>query len=554
MASLDHPQRALSTADSFRWRLLAWGTLGLALMMSGGCAYTGGLRNYIDNGLKVGPNYRKPVAAVEDQWIDAYDEHVLQELPRNNDWWTVYDDPVMTDLVNTAFRQNLPLQEAGLRVLASRAELGIAIGSLFPQQQQAYGELNHIQISKTALESRPLLATRVPRSFDRWSIGFDAAWELDVWGRFRRQIEASDASLQASVEEYDDILVSLIAETASAYVEMRTAQEQLRLARANVEAQKGTLDIAKSRYDTGEADELDVYQAQTNVSNTEALIPEYEELVRVAQIRLCVLMGMPPRDLSPELGEGTIPTAPKTVALGIPADLLRRRPDVRRAEREVAAQSEQIGIAASELLPQFAIKGSIGYDAPHFRDMFRTSSNSGLIAPGFEWDVLNYGRLKNNVLLQDARFQERAVHYQQIVLKANADVERAVVAFLQGQRKVEALQVAVAANKEALQIATDQYTSGETNYNQIFTLQAFLVQEENALASARGGVARALIAIYKALGGGWQIRLEPEMETVVVEDGVMPAPVIEDVDSATDELIVPPAPGPADEEWQKPEK
>ncbi len=321
--------------------------------------------------------------------------------------------------------------------------------------------------------------------------------------------------MQATVEQYDDILVTLLAETAAAYVELRSAQQRLQLVQANVESQKGIMGIAKSRFNTGQTDDLDYYQAKTNVANTEALGPQLEDLQRNAQIRLCVLMGTPPHELTPELGEGPIPSAPPTVALGIPADLLRRRPDVRKAERDVAAQSAQIGVAAADLLPQLAIKGSIGYNARNFSDLFRSSSQAGFIAPAFSWDVLNYGRLKNGVLLQDARFQQRAVKYRQTVIEANADVERAVVSFLKGQQKVKKLAEAVEANKKALKIVTDQYVAGQTNYNQIFTLESYLVQEEDALAVAQGDVALSLICIYKALGGGWQIRCGYGTEAIV---------------------------------------
>lgn len=493
------------------------GCMGALLLAVSGCAYTGDFRNYLRNGLMVGPNYHKPVAEVEQQWIDAYDEQVFEQLPRYNQWWEVFNDAHMTTLVNEAYLGNLPLQEAGMRVLESRSQLGITVGSIFPQQQEMYGEYRRTQISKTSIENRPLLATHVPRAFDRWSVGFDAAWELDVWGKFRRNIEAADASLDATIEEYDDILVTLLAETAATYVEMRTAQTRIRLAQENVKAQQGTLGIAEARYKTGETDELDAYQAKTNVANTLATIPTFQEQERKAQIRLCLLMGIPPRDLTEQLGTGPIPSAPPILELGMPADLLRRRPDVRKAEREVAAQSALIGAAAADLLPQVSIKGSLYYSAQKFGDLFNNSSLAGVLTPGFQWSILNYGRLANNVILQDTKFQELVLRYRETALRANADVERAVVSFLKGQQRVAYLQDAVNANQMALKIATDQYTSGETNFNEIFTLQAYLVEEQDALAEAQGQVALALISVYKALGGGWQIRCEQEAPMMAPE-------------------------------------
>lgn len=215
-------------------------------------------------------------------------------------------------------------------------------------------------------------------------------------------------------------------------------------------------------------------------------------------------------------------------------DLLRRRPDVRRAEWKVAEQSAQIGVAASDLLPQLTLRGSLKYEAGDLDELFRASSLAGVASPSFKWDILNYGRIKNNVLLQDARFTRQLVAYEQTVLEANADVERAIVSYLQGQRKVEYLGDAVTANKKALKIAIDQYRAGDINYNQIFTLESFLVEEEDALASAQGGVAHSLIAIYKALGGGWNV----EPKSVSVESEFIlepPVEILEEVSPLTPE-------------------
>jgi NodT family efflux transporter outer membrane factor (OMF) lipoprotein len=516
--------------------------IALAAAALSGCALTGGMGNYVRNGFKVGPQYFRPMAEVEEDWLDAYDQRVLEQLPRNIDWWNVFGDPQLTDLVFTTYQQNLTLREAGLRVEEVRLQRAIVAGSLFPQQQKVVGDFTHRQISKTTVDNRPLVALVVPRAFDRWSTGVEAAWEVDVWGKFRRSLESADASLDATVEQYDDILLCLLAETATAYVDLRTAQERIRLARANVKAQQGTLGIAESRFKIGDTDELDVDQAKINVANTQALIPELEEFERKAELQLCILMGIPPRDLVTELGDGEIPAAPTSVAVGIPADLLRRRPDVRKAEREVAAESAKIGVAAADLLPQFSIRGSLRYSAANFSDLFLASSSAGAVTPGFNWDVLNYGRLKNNVLAQDTRFQQRAVHYQQTVLRANADVERALVSFLKGQERVERLGEAVVANEKALRVSIDQYKAGEVNYNQIFTLQSALVQEQDALAVARGDVAKSLIAVYKALGGGWQIRLDCGLSAFPATDQSPQTQVVPTTPSP--EPIAPPAVAP----------
>ena len=228
--------------------VLGWLTVCLGLS---GCAYTGSLKQYLSNGFKVGPNFVSPPAEVEPHWIDVDRPEVISEPIRHEQWWTVFDDPRMNELIQRTRCQNLTLEEAGYRVLEARTELSIAVGSLFPQQQRLTGTYRRTQISKTALENRPLIAAGVPRSFDRWSTGFDAAWELDFWGKFRRSIEAADARLQVSIQDYDDLLVTLIAETASAYVEFRTFEERIRLAQLNVKAQEGMLEIAKSNKSFG---------------------------------------------------------------------------------------------------------------------------------------------------------------------------------------------------------------------------------------------------------------------------------------------------------------
>ncbi|MCG8584115.1 MAG: efflux transporter outer membrane subunit [Pirellulales bacterium] len=511
---------------------------------SSGCTYTGSLENYLRNGFKVGPEYCPPAVEVAEHWIDEDDKRVTPEPPQHDDWWTSLNDPVLTKLILTASQQNLSLEEAGWRVLESRAMRGIAIGEWFPQQQRLVGEYRRTQLSRNNLASRPVLESLVPREFDNWATGFDAAWELDFWGKFRRNILSAEANFEASVDHYDDILLCLLADTAASYVQMRTAEQRLRLVRDNVKIQEGSLGIAEAKFKGGETTDLDVEQAKINVANTEALIPELEKRRRHAQIRLCVLLGMPPKDLSHLLGEGKIPTAPESVAIGIPADLLRRRPDVREAERDVAAQSEQIGVAAADILPQFVIKGAIRYEANRLDDLFQSSSAAGGIAPAFNWPVLNYGRLANNVVLQDAKFRQLAVRYQQTVLRANADVERAIASFVAANEQVQKLEEAVAASKRAVKIAQTQYREGTINYLNVFSLESVLVEEQDSLARAQGDVIISLISIYKAIGGGWEtfcggvdaaiedgtavVVAEDEVEFVVPDAEEIPTPALDE--------------------------
>jgi NodT family efflux transporter outer membrane factor (OMF) lipoprotein len=423
-------------------------------------------------------------------------------------WWETFEDPVLNQLIQTVHEQNLTLRSAGMRVLVARAQRGVAIGGLFPQQQGHYGQYQRTRLSVTTNGLGQLIEQGFPigREFDTWSTGVDMAWELDIWGKFRRGIEAADANLDASVEDYDAILVSLLAETASTYVEYRTYHQQLAYAKSNVEIQKGSLGIAEAQFEGGRVSELDVTQALANLKNTEQLVPLFEAQVRDANNRLCVLLGVPVRDLSPELGDATIPTAAPEVAVGIPADLLRRRPDVRAAERRVAAQCALIGVAAADLFPHFSITGAITLDSQRFKDLFSSASSGGIVAPGFRWDILNYGRLVNRVRGEEAVFQDLAYQYQQAVLNANREAETAITAFLKAQERLVATREAVDASSRSVEIVTLQYREGAVDFNRVFNLQLLLVQDQDRYAQTQGDVARALIAIYRSLGGGWEIR------------------------------------------------
>ena len=476
--------------------------------MVSGCAYTGSFRDYVHNGLKVGPEYFKPASPIADSWIDEYDERVKTELPNYADWWTVFNDPTLDQLMEDLYAQNLTLRVAGLRVLEARYLRAIAVGSFFPQGQEAFGSYTHIKESLNTVPNKQFVEAGLPitRSFDLQSVGFGAIWELDVWGKFRRNIEAADASLNASVEDYDAILVSLLGETAATYAELRSLQQRLKYAQQNVEIQQGSLGIAEVKFGNGAVTELDVTQARNNLADTSQLIPLLENQARLANNRLCVLLGIPPRDLTEELGPGPIPTAAPQVAVGIPANLLRRRPDVRAAERLVAAQSARIGVAAADLLPHFSVRGAIQLDSENLSDLFKSGSTAGAFTGGFDWDILNYGRLLNNVLVQDARFQQLAVDYQQTVLQANAEVEDAINSFLKSQERLLRVAEAVESSRRSVDIAVTQYRANAIDFNRVFNLQTRLVEDQDTLAIVQGDIALSLIATYRALGGGWEIR------------------------------------------------
>lgn len=481
--------------------------LPLCLLWFTGCRY---MENWLANGFKVGPDYQKPAASVAEQWIDFNDPSIISQANgvEATAWWRNFDDPVMEGLVVTAYKQNLPLRRAGLQVLEADRRRAIAAGELFPQLQESFGNFQQTQRSPSGFSNS------VPgsaRSFGAWSAGLRASWELDVWGRFRRGIESADAKFNASIENYDDMLVTLIADTAATYVEIRAFQTRLRKARANIAMQEKSLQLAKQRYKNGIVTKLDVTQGESTVHQTKSLVPVLEQGLQKANNRLCILLGTPPRDLAEQLNvpaEPRIPDAPEEVVVGIPADLIRRRPDVRRAEREVAARSALIGVAAADLFPIFTIDGSIHWQSNDFSDLLSSGTNAGMIQPGFRWNILNYGRIVNNVAVHDARFQQAVVSYRQTVLEANREVEDAVADFLSSRDRAEELRKTVAATKESLALAQVHYNEGWIDFDRVNNLQQDLVPQQDDFVAARADVALALIRVYRTLGGGWQLRYQ----------------------------------------------
>lgn len=466
---------------------------GIALA-SPGCT---GARQWRRNGFKVGPNYRLPPAPVSGGWIDSADGRVVSAPAASDAWWDVFADPTLNALIESAQRQNLDVRAAGTRILEARARRNIAAGNLFPQSQGAFGVYAHGQIG----QNFPL---QFPHIINLWLTGFNLSWEADFWGRYRRTIAAADAEWAASVEGYRDSLVMLLGEVAGAYVQVRTFQQRLEYALGNVAAQRGSLEIAEARFRDGAASELDVQQARSNLAQTESQIPPLEAGLRLANNQLCVLLGTPPHELAASMAPRPIPLAPGEVAVGIPAELLRRRPDVRRAEREVAAQSEQIGIATADLYPRFALNGFLGYAPTEFGDLFSEKSFFAFVFPTFQWKILNYGRLRNNIQMQQARFQGRVLKYQQTVLQAQREVEDALVAFLQGQEQARRFEESVAATARSVELVLTMYRGGIADFNRVYNTQSLLATQQDQLAQVRGTIAQRLIDVYRALGGGWQ--------------------------------------------------
>ena len=475
-----------------RWLVIMLGCL--ILFSSAGCT---SLRRWWHNGFKVGPNYAPPGAPMAPEWVESADPHIKNDPVQDYAWWTVFNDGTLNMLIDSSYRQNLDLRAAGTRILESRAQRNIAIGNLFPQSQTAAANYVHAQISKN-------LGLPVPGEVSIYADGMNASWELDFWGRYRRSIEASNADLAAATERYGETLVMLFAEVATNYVQLRTFEQRLEYARANVAIQQGSLKIAEDRFRSGKSTEIDVRQARSSLEQTQSSIPPLVTGRRQAANQLCVLLGTPVTDLAGELQKAPIPQAPIELAVGLPADLLRRRPDVRRAERQVAAQSARIGVAEADLYPRLAINGFIGYVANDLKDLFSENSFTAFVLPSAQWNILNYGRIVNNIRTQDARLQTAALQYQQTVLTAGREVEDALVAFVQSQQQAAYLEKSVADAARLVELVVLQFQEGIVDFNRVFNAQASLVTLQDQLASTRGNISLNLIRAYKAMGGGWQ--------------------------------------------------
>jgi len=475
--------------------------LAATALCLGGCT---SFSDYIHQGFKVGPEYTPAKAAVAPGWIDSADIRVRSHAVDLSHWWSVFNDPVLDDLIQHAYNQNINLKEFGTRILQARSQLAITKGQIFPQTQDVTGSYTR---SATSVAQ---IFPGFTKFNDNWNFGFGLAWELDFWGQFRRAILSAEAQLDASVENYDATLVTLLADTSQYYIQMRQYQEEIELARQNAKLQRDILRIVEAKFHAGTVSNLDVAQQQSTLSQTEAQIPAFEIEVRQAQDQLCTLLGIPPTDLQSRLGQRPIPTPPRDAVVGIPAQLLARRPDIRSAERAAAAQAQQIGVAQAALYPIISINGTLGYSAMNASQLFTYPALNGSVGPSFTWNILNYGRLINNVRLQDAKFQQTLLDYRTTVLTANQEAEDGLVAFLRSQERTKMLTESVIASDKAFQIVVSQYQVGAVDFNRLATIETNLVTAQDLQAQARGAIAIGLVQVYRALGGGWEMRLNQQ--------------------------------------------
>lgn len=466
-------------------------------------------------GCTVGPDYEPPTLEMPAAWTRLEEGLVPSEDVLKN-WWTLLDDPVLEGLIEQAFDNNLTLQESYLRIQESRALRDAVAGDRYPSVW-ASGSYTRSRQSRNL----PFATEGSDREHGVYSSGIDAFWELDLFGGIRRSVESAQASLEATIEADRAVQVSLCAEVAAAYVELRTSQLQLRYALQNLQAQEEMLQLTYSRFEAGLAPELDVAQARQNLANTEAEIPLLQLAEQQSKHRLAVLLGRFPRDfevgaarpdLIPIPAEGGLPPV-------VPADLLRRRPDIRQAERLLAAQSAQIGVAEAQLYPSLSLSGVFGLSSEYFSDLGRWSSRTFSLGPSIDWNLFAGGRLRRLVEAETARAEQLRKAYEQAVLTAAEEVENAIAAYRQEQIRLLALRRSVQAAEDTVRLVETLYRSGLTDFQNVLDAQRTLYSQQDHLAVSEGTVVLNLIRIYKALGGGWDAaQIEEQISLSISEE------------------------------------
>jgi len=445
----------------------------------------------------VGPDYLPPQISTPGQWRTEL-KTGLTRGPMDSkmmaNWWTTFDDPTLTSLIQRAVTGNLDLKEARSRVREARAHRGISAAERFPT----------INATGSASSSRSSEDVGSGERRELYAAGFDANWELDVFGGVRRFMEAAQADLETSQEDYRDVMVSLLAEVALNYVEVRTFQTRLDVAEKNLETQAETYELTVFRFEAGLSSALDMEQAKYNLENTRSKIPTLRISLEGAKNRLAVLLGIHPGALHADLSvKKPIPVTPLEIAVGVPAEVLRRRPDIRRAERELAAQTARVGVATADLYPKFSLFGSIGLEALSFGDLFSTGNRTDRIGPSFSWNIFDAGAIRKNIEVQNALQEQALLKYEAAILNALEDVENALVAYAQDQYRRQSLTQATQAAERAVDLALKQYSSGIIDFQDTLEAQRSLLSFQDQLAESDGTVTSNLISLYKALGGGW---------------------------------------------------
>ncbi len=513
-------------------------------------------------GCTVGPDYQAPDPRVPDQWHQSLADGLTAGTADVQRWWEVFADPQLSALIERAVEGNLDVRLAVLRIREARALRGVAAGELLPSLggDAGYTRSKSSVNGPTAFPQTPgkletfgntvgrgmagsavgaglgavvpgvpgvtnplatglvgLLPTPSGRpdtdEINLHAVGFDASWELDVFGGLRRKVESADAVLEATVEDYRDMLVTLVAEVAATYIEIRTLQSEIESIERNIALQKETLSLTQARLALQLATELDVQQAETNLATTESYLPLLESGWSISVYRLSVLLGRQPRALDAELStSASIPVPPAEILVGVPTDILRQRPDIRSVERRLAAQTAQIGVTASELYPRLTLSGTFGFEATDAAHLLDARSVSYRLGPAVRWNIFDGLRNLHRIAAQQAVTHQSYVVYQCTLLTALQEVENSMVAYKREQARRDALARAVEAAGRSVKLAETLYRNGLVDFQNVLDAQRSLANLESTLAQSRGQVAINLVSLYKALGGGWSPDVTPQEE------------------------------------------
>ena len=451
-------------------------------------------------GCTVGPSYEEPQVQMPQRYGQPPATQPV-EIPVA--WWTTFNDPVLDRLIDEARQSNLDLRTAEARVREARAARGIVTADYWPDVNAVGG------YSRSRSSANTTFGSFGDRETDLWQAGFDATWEIDVFGGVRRSVQAADADIEASIADRNDVLLTLLGEVARNYVELRGFQRQVDIAQSNAKSQQETLELTRVRLNAGIGTDLAVAQTEAQVAATQSQIPAFQTLAQQAIHRLSVLLGKAPVALSAELEEvKPIPAPPPEIPAGLPSELLRRRPDIRRAERQLAAATARIGVATADLWPRFTIVGSLGVESEDSSDLFESDSTFWSIGPGVRFPIFNRGRLKANVAVQEAQTEQALAQYEQAVLRSLEEVENALVAYQKEYIRRESLARAVNSSQRAVQLSQQLFQRGLTDFLNVLDAQRALYVQQDLLVQSEANVSANAVALFKALGGGWEV--EPE--------------------------------------------
>ena len=461
----------------------------------------------IISGCMVGPNYHPPQVSVPSSWTGTNGQTTSAvDLVR---WWTQFNDPNLNSLITRAVMSNLDLKQAQSRLRQARFQRKVVSAGLWPTVDAtgSYTRRQTAGSSKTKTN---------PSKSDLWQSGLDALWELDIFGGVRRNIEASDADIIFAVEDQRDVLVTLAGEVALNYVELRGFQQQVVIAQNNLAAQKHTAELTRQRFGSGLVGALDVANADAQVGTTASQIPVLQSSAQQTIYTLSVLLGQEPTALLAELSPvSDIPYTSPTLPSELPSDLLRRRPDIRRAEAQIHGATARIGVATADLFPKFNLTGSAGYQSSSLGSMINSRNVFWAIGPSIDWQIFNAGSVRANIEVQKALTEQAGLAYQKTVLTALQDVENALIAYSYEQQRHTALEDTVAANRKAVDLATQLYSQGQTEFLNVLDSQRSLYTAELALVLSTSNLSTDMVALYKALGGGWE-----EETPMTVKDNV----------------------------------